>query len=79
MAHKKGGGSSKNGRDSNAQRLGVKKFGGGIRHCGNHTCQAARYKDTSGRPCRMRQGLYLFARMTGKVLYHFKKGRSAYP
>jgi len=28
MAHKKGGGSSRNGRDSNAQRLGVKKFGG---------------------------------------------------
>ena len=28
MAHKKGGGSSKNGRDSNAQRLGVKVFGG---------------------------------------------------
>lgn len=28
MAHKKGGGSSSNGRDSNAKRLGVKKFGG---------------------------------------------------
>jgi len=28
MAHKKGGGSSKNGRDSNSQRRGVKKFGG---------------------------------------------------
>ena len=28
MAHKKGGGSSKNGRDSNSQRLGVKRFGG---------------------------------------------------
>jgi len=28
MAHKKGGGSSRNGRDSNSQRLGVKKFGG---------------------------------------------------
>ena len=28
MAHKKGGGSSRNGRDSNAQRLGVKRFGG---------------------------------------------------
>lgn len=28
FAHKKGGGSTKNGRDSNAQRLGVKKFGG---------------------------------------------------
>ena len=30
MAHKKGGGSSRNGRDSNAQRLGVKRFGGQI-------------------------------------------------
>ncbi|PKL11698.1 MAG: 50S ribosomal protein L27, partial [Spirochaetae bacterium HGW-Spirochaetae-8] len=28
MAHKKGGGSSRNGRDSNSQRLGVKRFGG---------------------------------------------------
>ncbi|MDM8528584.1 50S ribosomal protein L27 [Anaerolineales bacterium HSG24] len=28
MAHKKGGGSSRNGRDSNSQRLGIKKFGG---------------------------------------------------
>lgn len=28
MAHKKGGGSTKNGRDSNAQRLGIKKYGG---------------------------------------------------
>jgi large subunit ribosomal protein L27 len=28
MAHKKGGGSSRNGRDSNAQRLGIKRFGG---------------------------------------------------
>jgi large subunit ribosomal protein L27 len=30
MAHKKGGGSSSNGRDSNAQRLGVKRFGGQV-------------------------------------------------
>ncbi len=30
MAHKKGGGSSRNGRDSNAQRLGVKRFGGEV-------------------------------------------------
>ena len=30
MAHKKGGGSSRNGRDSNAQRLGVKRFGGQV-------------------------------------------------
>jgi large subunit ribosomal protein L27 len=35
MAHKKGGGSSRNGRDSNAQRLGVKKFGGELVRSGN--------------------------------------------
>jgi large subunit ribosomal protein L27 len=35
MAHKKGVGSSKNGRDSNSQRLGTKKFGGEIVRAGN--------------------------------------------
>lgn len=35
MAHKKGVGSSRNGRDSNAQRLGVKKFGGETVRAGN--------------------------------------------
>ena len=35
MAHKKGAGSTKNGRDSNAQRLGVKKFGGEVVKAGN--------------------------------------------
>ena len=35
MAHKKGGGSSRNGRDSNAQRLGVKRFGGQPVRSGN--------------------------------------------
>lgn len=35
MAHKKGGGSSKNGNDSNAQYLGVKMFGGQKVRCGN--------------------------------------------
>ncbi len=35
MAHKKAGGSSRNGRDSTAQRLGVKKFGGEIVRAGN--------------------------------------------
>lgn len=35
MAHKKGAGSTKNGRDSNAQRLGVKKFGGQSVRAGN--------------------------------------------
>lgn len=35
MAHKKGGGSSRNGRDSNSQRLGVKKYGGEVVLAGN--------------------------------------------
>jgi len=35
MAHKKGGGSSRNGRDSNAQRLGVKRFGGQLVSAGS--------------------------------------------
>lgn len=35
MAHKKAGGSSRNGRDSNAQRLGVKRFGGELVKAGN--------------------------------------------
>jgi large subunit ribosomal protein L27 len=35
MAHKKGGGSTRNGRDSNSQRLGVKKFGGERVRAGN--------------------------------------------
>ena len=35
MAHKKGLGSSKNGRDSNAQRLGVKRFGGQVVNAGD--------------------------------------------
>ena len=36
MAHKKGGGSSRNGRDSNSQRLGVKRFGGQVRQVGQY-------------------------------------------
>ncbi len=35
MAHKKGAGSTKNGRDSNAKRLGVKKYGGQVAKAGN--------------------------------------------
>ena len=39
MAHKKGGGSSKNGRDSKAKRLGIKKFGGEHVLAGNIICR----------------------------------------
>jgi large subunit ribosomal protein L27 len=49
MAHKKGQGSSRNGRDSNAQRLGIKLYGGQYARPGNIIC---RQKGTKWRPGR---------------------------
>ena len=40
MAHKKAGGSTRNGRDSNAKRLGVKRFGGESRNSRKHNCSS---------------------------------------
>ena len=44
MAHKKGQGSVRNGRDSASKRLGVKRYGGRIRHRGQHYRPPARHK-----------------------------------
>ena len=49
MAHKKGSGSSKNGRDSNAQRLGVKKYGGELVLAGNILVRQRGTKFKAGR------------------------------
>ena len=40
MAHKKAGGSTRNGRDSNAKRLGVKRFGGEMCNSRKHNCSS---------------------------------------
>ena len=56
MAHKKGLGSSKNGRDSNAQRLGVKVFGGQLVPGGQHHRAPARHQDQAGHQRRLGQG-----------------------
>jgi len=69
MAHKKGGGSSNNGRDSNAQRLGVKAFGGELVTGGSIIVRQ--------RGTRLKPGLNvgrgsddtLFAKVTGKVKF----------
>ena len=53
MAHKKGAGSTKNGRDSNAQRLGVKKFGGEKVRAGNILIRQRGMKFKPGTKCRM--------------------------
>ena len=71
MAHKKGVGSSRNGRDSNAQRLGVKRFGGELVTAGSIL---VRQRGTRNRP-GVNVGIggddTLFSKVDGLV--HFKK------
>jgi large subunit ribosomal protein L27 len=75
MAHKKGGGSSKNGRDSNAQRLGVKRFGGQTVRAGEILVRQRGTKIHPGDHVGLGKDDTLFAKMAGTVLYHFKKGK----
>ena len=55
MAHKKAGGSSRNGRDSQSKRLGVKRFGGAGDHGGQHHRPPARHPGAPGRQRRDRR------------------------
>jgi len=75
MAHKKGGGSSKNGRDSNAQRLGVKRYGGQVVSAGTILVRQRGTKVHPGDFVGRGKDDTLFARISGAVLYHFKKGK----
>ena len=76
MAHKKAGGSSRNGRDSNSQRLGVKLFGGQQAVAGNII---ARQRGTTWHPGQnvgLGKDHTLFALVNGKVEFRTKaKGR----
>ena len=67
MAHKKGQGSSRNGRDSNAQRRGVKKFGGEAVHAGNILIRQCGTKWHAGRGVGTGNDYTLFALIDGKV------------
>lgn len=75
MAHKKGGGSSKNGRDSNSQRLGIKRFGGELVSAGTII---VRQRGTKYHPSdnvgRGRDDT-LFAKVDGHVVFRDRKGR----
>ena len=73
MAHKKAGGSSKNGRDSNAQRLGVKKFGGQAVIAGNIIIRQRGTKIFPGVNVGMGKDYTLFALTEGVVKYTEKK------
>ncbi|MCG8617256.1 MAG: 50S ribosomal protein L27 [Desulfobacterales bacterium] len=74
MSHKKAAGSSKNGRDSNAQRRGVKKFGGEAVVAGNIIVRQVGTKIHPGNNVGMGKDYTLFALTDGVVTYE-RKGR----
>ncbi len=69
MAHKKGLGSSKNGRDSNAQRLGVKRFGGELVSGGSIIVRQRGTRFKPGANVGIGKDDTLYARMTGIVVF----------
>jgi len=69
MAHKKGLGSSKNGRDSNAQRLGVKVFGGQVVTGGSIIVRQRGSRIKAGDNVGMGKDDTLFAKVPGIVVY----------
>jgi large subunit ribosomal protein L27 len=74
MAHKKGQGSSRNGRDSNAQRLGVKKFGGERVIAGNILVRQRGTKFHPGVNVKKGGDDTLFAVADGFVKFEMKRG-----
>jgi large subunit ribosomal protein L27 len=70
MAHKKGLGSSKNGRDSNAQRLGVKAFGGEVVTGGTILVRQRGTRFKPGENVGRGKDDTLFARIPGIVVFH---------
>jgi len=83
MAHKKGGGSSKNGRDSNAQRRGVKRFGGEFVEAGNILVRQCGTKFHPGENVGLGKDYTIFSLIAGSVKFENKgKNRqqvSVYP
>ena len=79
MAHKKGGGSSTNGRDSNAQRLGVKAFAGELVTGGSIIVRQRGTRIKPGVNVGIGSDDTLFAKVTGKVQFseHGNRGRFA--
>lgn len=75
MAHKKGGGSSRNGRDSNAQRLGVKKYAGEHVLSGNIIIRQRGTRIKPGINVDVGKDDTIFATIEGVVVYDFIKGR----
>ena len=75
MAHKKGGASSRNGRDSQGQRLGVKRFGGEKVTAGSIIVRQHGTKFHPGTNVGLGSDFTLFAKMEGFVTFETKHGR----
>ncbi len=75
MAHKKGQGSSRNGRDSAAQRLGVKRFGGQLVKAGEILIRQRGTRFHPGINVGRGRDDTLFALRQGTVKFHTRKGR----
>jgi large subunit ribosomal protein L27 len=69
MAHKKAGGSSRNGRDSQGQRRGVKVFGGEVVRAGNIIVRQVGTRIHPGKNVGMGRDFTLFSKIDGVVLY----------
>ncbi|MCR4376918.1 MAG: 50S ribosomal protein L27 [Rhodospirillales bacterium] len=76
MAHKKAGGSSRNGRDSDGRRLGVKKFGGEAVVPGNIIVRQRGTKYKVGENVGLGKDHTIFALVEGHVAFSEKKGRT---
>ena len=77
MAHKKAGGSSRNGRDSAGQRLGVKLFGGEQCSAGNIIVRQRGTKWHAGKNVGIGKDHTLFALCTGTVEFKSSRGRAS--
>mgnify|MGYP000865986891 CR=1 FL=1 len=75
MAHKKGQGSTKNGRDSHSQRLGVKRFGGEVVKAGNILVRQRGTKFFPGTGVGIGNDHTLFALVAGQVKFEGPKDR----
>ncbi len=75
MAHKKGGGSSRNGRDSNPQYLGVKAYGGETVSAGSIIVRQRGTKFYPGQNVGLGKDYTLFAKIAGTVKFEGSKDR----
>jgi large subunit ribosomal protein L27 len=78
MAHKKGAGSSRNGRESESKRLGIKIYGGQTAKAGNIIVRQRGTKHHPGNNVGMGKDHTLFALVDGTIKFHKKKNQRSF-